>query len=301
MTNDSPLARLLVLSDPQIGLYRAVLEQAEAVNDRLAAAGRERIDLPRIERYEREELLLTEAIAAANAIRPDAVVVCGDMIQHWDSDDELATLRAITGELAPSIPIHWVPGNHDVAPDTFRPTPEALARYREQFGPDRYVASIGGVRLIVINSSCIHSPELAPTEAEANLGFMEAELAEAKRAGEVPLVCSHHPWFLDPNHSAASLALPEGPREHLLSIAADGGLPTLLAGHIHGNNVDSHGSLQQITTTATGLAVRGDPSGYHVLDVYPDRVELNAQALDSGRRLQPEAELLWRTRAMEVS
>lgn len=301
MTTDVPLARLLVLSDPQIGLYRAVLEQAEAVNDRLAAAGQKRVDLPRIEAYEREQLLFAEAIAAANEIRPDAVVVCGDMIQHWDSDDELAALRAITSELAPTIPIHWVPGNHDVAPDTFQPTPEALARYREEFGPDRYVVSINGVRLIVINSSCIHSPELAPAEAEANLGFMEAELAAAERAGEVPLVCSHHPWFLDPDHSAASLALPDRPREHLLSIAADGGLRTLLAGHIHGNNIDARGSLQQITTTATGLAVRSDPSGYHVLDVYRDRVELNARALQSGLDLQAEAELLWQTRGLEVA
>jgi 3',5'-cyclic AMP phosphodiesterase CpdA len=301
MTNDEPLARLLVLSDPQIGLYRAVLEQAEAVNDRLAAAGRERVELPRIEAYEREQLLFTEAIAAANELRPDAVIVCGDMVQHWDSDDELAALRAITSELAPSIPIHWVPGNHDVAPDTFRPTPEGLARYREQFGPDRYVVSLNGVRLVVINSSSIHSPELVPAEAEANLGFMEAELSAAERAGEVPLVCSHHPWFLDPDHSAASLALPERARDHLLSIAAKGGLRTLLAGHIHGNNVDERGSLQQITTTATGLAVRGDPSGFHLLDVYADRIERAAHALRSGPGLQAEAALLWQTRAREVA
>jgi 3',5'-cyclic AMP phosphodiesterase CpdA len=300
MPDSSPLARLLVLSDPQIGLYQSMLSQAEQVNERLEAAGREQVALPRIQAHEREELLFSEAIAAANELRPDAVVVCGDMIQHWDSDEELSLLRTVVGRLDPSIPIHWVPGNHDVAPDTFRPTLEGLARYAEAFGPDRYAAEIGRVRLIVINSSSIHSPDLVPAEREANLGFMEAELAEADRRDQIPIVCSHHPWFLDAGHSAAALVLPEEQRDRLLEIARIGRLRTLVSGHIHGNNVDSAGELQQITTTATGLPFRDDPSGYRIVEVYDDRVEHEARALPSGPGLQAEAELLLRTRSLEV-
>ena len=300
MAESDPIARLLVLSDPQIGLYRAVLSEAEEVNRRLEAAGHETVELPRIDGYEREDVLFTEAIAVANELRPDAVVVCGDMIQHWDSDEELSLLRGITGELDESIPIHWVPGNHDVAPDTFRPTAEGLARYREAFGPDQYAVEIGRVRLIVINSTSIHSPELVPAERDANLGFMEAELTEADRRDQIPIVCSHHPWFLDPNHSAASLTLPEDQRDRLLDIAEAGRLHSLLSGHIHGNNVDTRGELQQITTTATGLPFRADPSGFRIVEVHRDRVEHSARSLPSGPGLQAEAELILRTRATEV-
>ena len=300
MTDSTLLARLLVLSDPQIGLYQSMLAEAEQVNERLEAAGRPRIELPRIEAHEREQILFTEAIAAANETRPDAVVVCGDMIQHWDSDEELSLLQTITRGLDPSIPIHWVPGNHDVAPDTFRPTTEALARYHEAFGPDRYSVELGRVRLIVINSTSLHSPEFVPAERDANLGFMEAELAAADRQDQIPIVCSHHPWFLDPNHPAAHLALPEEQRNRLLEIAKNGRLRTLFAGHIHGNNVDARGDLQQITTTATGLPFRDDPSGYRIVEVYADRVEHRAHALPSGPGLQAEAALIWRTRSLEV-
>jgi 3',5'-cyclic AMP phosphodiesterase CpdA len=261
MPDSSPLTRLLGLSDPQIGLYQSRLSQAEQVNERLEAAGRERVALPRIQAHEREELLFSEAIAAANELRPDALVVCGDMVQQWESDDELSLLRTVVGRLDLSIPIHWVSGNHDVAPDTFRPTSEGFARYAEAFGPDRYAAAIGRVRLIVINSSSIHSPDLVPAEREANLGFMEAELTEAERRDQIPVVCSHHPWFLDPGHPAAVLVPPKEQRDRFLEIARIGRLRTLFSGHIQGNNVDSAGELQQITTTATGGPFRDDPSG----------------------------------------
>ena len=300
MTTDAPIARVLVLSDPQIGLYRAVFERGLANSNRLVAQGHEALELPEIVGHERERVLFGEAIDAANGLRPDCVVVCGDMIQHWDSDEELGLVREIAGQLDPTIPIHWVPGNHDVAPDTFRPTPEALARYRESFGPDRYSAEHGRLRLVVINSTSIDRPDLVPAERAANLEFLEAELAAAERLDQVPIVCSHHPWFLDEHHPAAALALAPEQRETLGEIATTGKLQTLLAGHIHGNAVDSMGGLQQITTTAVGLAPRADPSGYRMLEVFADRVEHEARSLPSGVGLRDEATRLWAARSLTV-
>jgi len=176
----------------------------------------------------------------------------------------LAVLRSITSDLAEGISIHWVPGNHDVAPDTFRPTPEGLQRYHEAFGPNRYVSETGDVHLIVINSTSIHSPDHVPAERAANLEFMEAEFAEADRREQTPIVCSQHPWFLAPGHSAAALAMPEEPAGQLMDIASGGGLRTLLSDHIHGNDLDARGQLQQLTTTATGLTFRDAPSGFRL-------------------------------------
>lgn len=300
MTDETPLARILVLSDPQIGLYRAVFDQARANSDRLVAAGDAALDVPEIHGHEREQVLFGEAITAANELRPDCVVVCGDMIQHWDSDEELALVRDIASRLDPAIPIHWVPGNHDVAPDTFRPTSDALARYRESFGPDRYSVEYGRVRLVVINSTSIDRPELVPTERNTNLEFLEAELAAANRADQIPIVCSHHPWFLDEHHPAASLAIAADQRQTLGAIAQAGGLQTLLAGHIHGNALDQMDDLEQITTTAVGLAPRDDPSGFRLLEVFDDRVEHESHSLPSGERLHDEALRLWAARSMAV-
>ena len=130
MATDQPLATLMLTSDPQIGLYRAALELAEENPVRLGEAGRRDAileDLPHIEGFERESLLFREAIAAANDLRPDAMIVCGDMLQDWDSDEQAALAHEIAAGLDDRVPLLWVAGNHDIAPDSFAPSEESLA------------------------------------------------------------------------------------------------------------------------------------------------------------------------------
>jgi 3',5'-cyclic AMP phosphodiesterase CpdA len=303
MTTDAPLATLMLTSDPQIGLYGAALGYAEANRERLEASGASDAvfeGLPRLNGYEREEMLFAEAIAAANRIRPDAVIVCGDMLQDWDSEPQTRTALEATSDLDEAIPLLWVCGNHDIAPDTFRPTDEALARYRAHFGPDRYVADVGAVRLIIMNSTVVHS-EALPAERSANLEFVEAELASAAAAGQTPIVCSHHPWFLRdvenvPADPVRAMELPPEPRRQLLAIAAAGGLRTLLTGHLHQHLTRTAGDLLQITTSAIGLPFARNPSGFQLVRVYPDRVEHEAHDLPSGPGLHEEAKQIWAAR-----
>jgi 3',5'-cyclic AMP phosphodiesterase CpdA len=303
MASDTPLVTLMLTSDPQIGLYRAARDRAEANRASLEATGREDPvfdDLPHIEAYERESLLFREMIATANERRPDAVIVCGDVLQDWDSDDQARLALEIADGIDADIPLHWVSGNHDIAPDTYAPAEEALARYREFFGPDRYITVIGPVRLIVINSTAIHS-EALPAERAANLEFLEAELAAAKRENQHPVVCSHHPWFLRdvdavPADPVTAMEMPPGPRRLLLDIAEAGELRTLLTGHLHQHLTRTAGDLLQITTSAIGLPFARHPSGYQLVRIYADRVEHEPHDLPSGPALHDEAKRLWAAR-----
>ncbi len=59
-------------------------------------------------------------------MKPAFVVVCGDMVNDPDSETERAEVLRIAGGLDSEIPIHWVPGNHDVGADTVSATPESL-------------------------------------------------------------------------------------------------------------------------------------------------------------------------------
>ena len=306
MPSDQLLATLMLTSDPQLGLYRAAAERAEANRARLAAnGGQDAIfqDLPRIEAFERESLLFREMIVAANELRPDALIVCGDMLQDWDNSEQLQLNLDLAADLDDKIPLHWVPGNHDVAPDTFGPTEEALDRYREGFGSDRYVTEITGVRLIVINSTVVHSDAL-PHERTDNLEFLEAELATAARTNQHPIVCSHHPWFLRdvesvPGDPARAMEMPPEPRRQLLQIAKAGGLRTLLTGHLHQHLSRTAGDLHQITTSAIGLPFGRNPSGYQLIRVYEDRVEHEPHDLPSALDLHGEARQLWAARSYQ--
>ena len=58
----------------------------------------------------------------------------------------------ITAKLDRAIPLHNVPGNHDVGNE---PMPETIAAYRERFGPDHYTFRSGDLVGIVLNSSAL--------------------------------------------------------------------------------------------------------------------------------------------------
>jgi 3',5'-cyclic AMP phosphodiesterase CpdA len=307
MTVEPPLATFMLASDPQIGMYRASLDRAANNRARLAETGRTDAvfdGLPAIDGFERESVLFREAIAVANEVRPDALIVCGDIVQTWDDDAQRALALEVASELDADIPLHWVAGNHDVAPDTYAPTAEALERYRSAFGDDRYVVEMGGVRLIVFNSTAVHSDAM-PAERDANLGFLESELAAAARAGQQPVACAHHPWFLRTvdevaENPAVGMAIPPEPRHRLLEIAEAGGLRTLLTGHLHRHLVRQAGQLEQITTTSIGFPIARDPSGYRLVRVYEGHVEHEARALPSGPGLYDEATRIWAARQFQV-
>lgn len=303
--SDAPLATLMLTADPQFGMYRAQLDLAIRQRDRLEETGSTDPifeGLPDIN-FERETLLALETIEAANTLKPDALIVCGDLVNDCESDEQRKLALGMAGGLDPAIELLWVTGNHDVAKNSFTTTEDALRRYRDAFGDDRYTRSIGGVRLIVLNSTAIHSDAL-PDEREANLAFLETELATARTVGEVPVVCSHHLWFLRTpdevaENPATGMAMPPEPRRRLLDIAEAGGLRTLLTGHMHQHLTRNTGALTQITTTSIGMPLGPHPSGYRVIRVFADRVEDERHDLPSGPALHEEARQIWAARQFQ--
>src|SRR5512147_500825 len=99
------------------------------------------------------------AIATANRLRPAFVIVTGDLVNKAGDAAQVAEYRRIAAKLDPSITLHNVPGNHDVGNV---PTPESIAAYEHQFGPDHYVFNTPALTGIVLDSTLIHSPQGAP-------------------------------------------------------------------------------------------------------------------------------------------
>ena len=166
------------LSDPQLGLMAALgrVSQEEGLAPEIA--------------------LFEKAIAEVNRLKPDFVVVTGDMGQTNMDPVEIAEVKRIAKGLDPTIPIHWAPGNRDTTFDGDTPVPELLGRYRAEFGPDYYGFAHKGVGFIVLSSSVIYDPSEVPGEWEAQLEFVEAELAaSAERSDIMRIVFSHHPLF----------------------------------------------------------------------------------------------------------
>ena len=205
------------------------------------------------------------------------------MVNESDNDDQVAEVKRIAALLDDSIPIHWVPGNHDIAVDHTNPDQESLDRYRAIFGSDYYAFSHGGIRFIVINSTLFTSPGLLGAEADAQLDFVETEAVIASRqhaesqptesqsAAQDPgriVLFSHHPLFIEsPDEPNNEWSITKQYRKPLLGLAADHAIKTNFAGHWHRNNIVKKGGIEVVSSGPVGLPLWHDPSGFRVVKV----------------------------------
>ena len=213
-----------------------------------------------------ETELFERAIAHANELRPAFVVICGDLINVPMHPVQTAEFRRIAAQLDDDIPLHLVAGNHDVGND---PTPESLRWYRETFGPDWYAFRHGDVYGIVLDSPLIDRPWNAQEDAEAQLDWLEEELARAFESdARYILVFQHHPFFLeDPEEDDAYFNLPTLARRTFLKRLHDGRVDAVLAGHYHRNGYATDGPLEMIITGPVGKPLGDDPSGFRIVRV----------------------------------
>lgn len=271
----------MILADPQFGIAAFLLKKHNGrttpnqIGESIAPPGTPESGWP----YEAERL--DRAIAIANELNPDFVVVLGDMVMHWDNPQQRADLLAAFEKLSPSIPVHWVPGNHDVGFDFFSATDETLASYRKSFGPDRYSFNVGSTRYIVINSVLFDKPESAPHEYEKQLEWLNSELSTPPGEGVYQTVAfAHHPPSLreiNEEHTAYNISQPG--RSQFVDLLSTHGVQYLFAGHTHANVLSRHNDLKIVATSAIGVSRHGHAGGYRLVRATPTSVSHSFHAL----------------------
>lgn len=209
------------------------------------------------------------AIATANRLRPAFVIVTGDLVNRPGDAAQIAEYHRIAARLDRSIPIYNVAGNHDVGNV---PTPETIAAYERAFGPDHYVFTTPALTGIVLDSSLIHSPAGAADLAEAQLGWLRAELPKAARDRSKPVVVfQHHSWFVaDAAEPDQYFNIPRERRTVYLALFREFGVKSLFAGHYHRNAAARDGDLEMITSAPVGKPLGGAKSGIRVVTVGAD-------------------------------
>lgn len=275
------------LADPQFGMYASYSGLTDREIAERLEAGNKVQKAPKTEGFKQETKLFEQAVSEANRLQPDFVVTCGDIVMDWDNKDQADEAHRIAMKLEPTIPMYWVPGNHDLGMDGIRPTPKTIARYRHVFGPDYYSFEHKGVSFIVINSTVIHTPDEVPEEWEAQLRFIKKELSVAHRRGSAHIVVfSHHPFFLNnPNEDVEkerSLVIPLKRRKVVLNLLKTYGVSAVFAGHWHRNNYARYGNMLMIASGSVGYPLGNDPSGYRVVRVYDNMIDHDYYGFGNG-------------------
>lgn len=210
--------------------------------------------------FEQESANYEFAIATANRLKPRFVIVCGDLVNKPGDRAQIDEYRRISAKLDKSIRLYHVSGNHDVGNE---PTPQAIAVYREHFGPDYYGFREGSLYGIVLNSSLIHSPQNAPEAYEAQQTWLKAELAKAKGSGAKHIVIfQHHPYFLErADEPDQYFNIPLVRRKPLLDMFREAGVKRIFAGHYHRNAEGWDGEIDMVTTGPVGMPLGQARSG----------------------------------------
>jgi 3',5'-cyclic AMP phosphodiesterase CpdA len=205
------------------------------------------------------------AIANINRLHPAFVVVTGDLVNQGGDAAQIAEYKRINALLDPSIHLYNVPGNHDVGND---PTPESLAAYRKNIGPDYYSFREGPVYGIVLDSSLLKSPAKVMDEAAKQETWLAAELEKAKASGAMPVIFLHISLFLKtPDEPEEYFNQPVETRKRILALLHRYGVRYVFAGHLHKNAYGTDDDIEMITTSAAGKPLGADPSGFRLVEI----------------------------------
>lgn len=257
--------RFLFFADCQLGAYATFSGMTDEDVADFAMRDMHVEIVPRVEGHEWDARRWAAAIQMANHIRPDFVVVGGDMIDDPSKAEQIETLLDISSRLDRDIPIHWAPGNHDISSNFLVPSAHDIDKYREIFGADYYSFSYGDTTFVVMNTVVIDHPELVPGEFDEQMAWLEETLSSAT---DRVVLMGHHPLFVEsPDEDDTYWNLPRERRATILELAHGAGVRLALAGHWHRNSIAHDGALEMVTSGPVGYPLGNDPSGFRVVDV----------------------------------
>ncbi len=225
-------------------------------------------------------------VELAHALRPDLVVVAGDLTQRAKAR-EYRVARILLDALAP-LPVVVTPGNHDVP--LYRIWERLLTPYRNW---RRYlgaaldaVTRVPGATVVALNSSAPRRAVVGGRLDARQLGIARETFAAAPR-GDLRIVVTHH-HFVRPPDGLGGRPLPGA--EALLRALEGMGVDVILGGHVHQTHlltsralvegVDPGIPLVACGTTASSRG-RGAETGENSLNVV--RIDAGAVRVESRR------------------
>ena len=231
--------------------------------------------------------LLDPLVAAIQALRPDLVVVSGDLTQRARKT-QFAQARAFLDRLPQ--PRLVVPGNHDIPLyNPFKRFFTPLDNYRSIVCDDVEPGYVDGeIAVLGVNTarSLTFKHGRINIEQVARLGDRLAGVPEAVTR----IVVTHHPIDTpadaDPSErlGRADMAMPA-----LASLGVD----VLLSGHLHATHVSNTANRYRIpgfaalavqAGTATSTRGRGEANAFNVLRIEDPRIEVMRHGYDSKQR-----------------
>lgn len=215
---------------------------------------------------------LAETVEAINRIRPAFVLVTGDMLNNWNSEEQWEAYDSLMTRIDKDIPVYTVPGNHD-----YRALKEAdsVEKYFEHWGYDRIAFTHGGDFYLGFNTNIIKDDQI--TEEAEQYEWMVSQLKKHARRARHVIIFGHCPIIkTDVDEKPDYFNFQEPYRTKYLELCREYGVDLALYGHFHRTRTVLYEGTQHVTCTASGNALGDGMSGaFNIVTVRPDTLEFN--------------------------
>ena len=195
-------------------------------------------------------------IAAMHPV-PRFVVHLGDIVHPMPSlpefHDAVAHFKSIASRLP--MPLHVIPGNHDVGDKTVDWMPaeqvcdDYLELYRDAFGADFHAFDEAGVRFVMLNSLLLNSGLADEARQRA---WLERQI---DTAGDLRVFLFMHypPYLYRPDEAGNYDNVDEPARSWLLEQIARPAVEAVFAGHVHNFWYDRPGGAEMYLLPSTSF------------------------------------------------
>ena len=231
--------------------------------------------------YEHDVATFTQSVKFINALAPEFVVICGDLVNEAN-EQSFADFIGIKNTF--TVPAYCAPGNHDMSDGP------SLERYRKTIGDDYYMVEHKGYTLVVVNTQLWKMPIAG--ESEKHDAWVKQTLEEARAKRSPIVVVGHYPLFItQPDEAEEYFNLPLEKRTELLDLFVQCGVVAYLSGHAHKTVVNEYEGIQLVSGPTTSKAFDKQPLGFTRWVVEDGALEHSFMDLtmDDAAETKPEA------------
>ena len=216
--------------------------------------------------YEHDVVSFKLAVKQINELKPDFVVICGDLVHHAADSTYSDFLKIKEGF---EMPCYVASGNHDVGNI---PNDITLGYYRKTMGKDYYEFQYNGYSFIVTNTQLWKVS--VENESEKHDTWFKETLKRQSVNQHSVFVIGHYPLYLvQADEEEEYFNFTPGKRQEMLALFLQNNVIAYLSGHTHTTVINNYENIQLVSGETTSKNFDERPLGFRHWEVSSDTIK----------------------------